>query len=70
MALRASERTPDSSGMFDVGYRDDSGTWHHISRYSDAEEARESAERLANPSEEEQDLIGLPESPDTEIIAR
>ena len=70
MALRASEQAPDTSGKYDVGYRDSSGNWHHISRRSNEEEARTVAEELANLSEEEQNLIGLPESPDIEIIER
>ena len=69
-ALRASERRPDTSGKFDVGYHDASGKWVHICRYSDKDEAQDAAERLSDPSAEEQELIGLPESPDTKVIAR
>ena len=69
-ALRASERQPDVSGKYDVGYRDSDGVWHHICRYSDEDKAHAAAERLANPSNDERSLIGLPESPDTEVIDR
>ena len=69
-ALRASERRPDPDGKFDVGYHAPDGSWQHIARYSDEEEARDAAERLADPSPEEQELIGLPPSPDTRVIER
>ena len=68
--LRQSERSPDTSGKFDVGYTDDSGKWHHICRYSHKGTAYAAAERLDEPDEEAQNLIGLTGDEEIEVLSR
>lgn len=67
---RRNQQNHDPSGKYDVGYWNDSGDWVHICRYSDKSAAESACERLSDPSPQEQELIGLPESPDTKVIAR
>lgn len=62
-------RNHTTEGKHDLGYRDNDG-WHHICRYSSEDDARDAKDRLSDPTEKEQELIGIPADPNLEIIER
>ncbi len=61
-------REHDSSGSFDLGHRSEDGSWTHICRYHSQDDVEEAKARMADISEEDAALIGIPTDPNLEII--
>ena len=69
MRERRAMRNHSAEGKSDLLWIDDSGRYHHICRYASDVEARKAKERLSEPSDEEQSLIGVPANPTLEIVS-
>jgi len=63
-------RNHTATGQRDLCWIDDDGGYHHICRYSTQADARAAKERLRNPTQQEQSLIGVPANPTLEIVTR
>jgi hypothetical protein len=66
---RSNQRDAAASrrGKYDLGYFEDD-SWNHICRYGSKREAESAKERLSNPSESEQRLIGVDGSEDLKVL--
>lgn len=69
MRERQEMRNHSTEGKYDLVWVDEGGC-HHICRYPTKEDVREAKNRMSDPSEELQDLVGIPAEPILEIIPR
>jgi len=68
MRERREMRNHSTEGKADLVWIDGDGRHNHIARYGSGQEAQEAKERLTEPSNKAQSLIGVPANPTLKVI--